>query len=171
MQRTLVYSMRNWKVRNWNKTASPCVPSAGNTHFRRLKVSPTSMHVCEWPQRYQQYWSWSYKWSVASRQMHKSTTGKWCGLVVWLPKTNTIIFWPISTLATIRISDYGVERRGLREWGQQQVCFDFLMEMRERLEQRQEEQIPGEQPGSLTRDSGPWDKDRRSKVSLKWTQH
>lgn len=74
-------------------------------------------------------------------------------------------------LATIRISDYGVERRGLREWDQGQVHFDSLVEMRESLQQRQEEQIPGELPGSRTKDLGSWDKDRRSKVSLKWTQH
>lgn len=47
-----------------------------------------------------------------------------------------------------------------------QLHFDYIVEIAERFEQRQEEQIPEEQPGSPTGDSGPWDKDRRSKASL-----
>lgn len=42
--------------------------------------------------------------------------------------------------------------------------FDNLVDMGESLEQRQEEQIPGEWPGSPTRDKVPWGK-KRNKVS------
>ena len=38
-------------------------------------------------------------------------------MIVGLPQINTISCWPVSTLATIGIRDYGVEGQALRAWG------------------------------------------------------